>query len=224
MGHGRVKKALDGHQAHIRTLRGIVLFLTVACIGMFWGWKSAPDRIMIDIPPDLRSGSTRGITERHPFNVYAFGIYIWQQLNNWPLEGVKDYKDRINSLSCYFTPGFKAYLETDYENRRTRYELTRTRAVQEMTDRPYEAKRVFVETPASWIAYYDMNVREDLKGAVVKDVFIRFPIRVVQWDVNPECNQWGLALDGFYGQPTRLEEAKQDDVLVVDPNMTARGE
>lgn len=211
------KKALDGRDEHINTLRkfvGVLVFVTAFAL---WGWKTSPEFIKIDIPPDLRSGSTRGIHERHPFNIYAFGLYIWQQMNNWPVEGLKDYPNRLHSLSCYLTPRFKAELERDYELRLKRHELNRTRAIQEMPDRPYTAKRVYVETKASWIAYYDVSVSEDFRGETVKDVFIRYPIRVTRWDVDPECNLWGLALDGFYGQPARLEESVQDDLTVQDP-------
>lgn len=211
------KKALDGRDEHINTLRkfvGVLVFVTAFAL---WGWKTSPEFIKIDIPPDLRSGSTRGIQERHPFNIYAFGLYIWQQMNNWPVEGLKDYPSRINSLACYLTPRFKAELERDYELRLKRHELNRTRAIQEMPDRPYNPKRVFIESNSSWISYYDVSVSEDFRGETVKDVFIRYPIRITRWDVDPECNMWGLALDGFYGQPARLEESVQGDAVVQDP-------
>ena len=223
MVQGKIKKALDGRDSHIKTLRLIIGFLSVVCVGLIIGWQTAPSRIMIDIPPDLRAGSTRAIGERHPFNIYAFGLYIWQQMNNWPVEGSKDYAKRIQSLSCFITPEFKAYLESDYENRRKRYELTRTRAVQEMPDRGYEPKRVFIESNESWVAFFDINVKEYLKGSPVKNVFIRFPLRIVTWDVDPECNLWGLALDGFYSPPARLETSMQDDFIVNDPRLQNNG-
>ncbi len=214
---GRLKKSLDGRDAHITTLRGVIVVLVLVSVGLFWGWKSAPSRIKIDIPPDLRTGSTRGIDERHPFNIYAFGLYIWQQMNNWPIEGLQDYRKRIDSLACYLTPRFKAELERDYELRLRRHELRRTRNMQEMPGRPYSSKRVYIDSKDTWVAFYDVSVSEDYKGERIKDVFIRFPIKITRWDVNPECNFWGLALDGFYGQPARLEEAVQDDIIVQDP-------
>ena len=128
----RLKKALDGRDSHILTLRILIGILAIALFYSIAGWKAAPEHIKIDIPPDLRSGSTRGIQERHPFNVYAFGYYIFQQMNNWPVEGVEDYKKQINRLSCYITPRFKGELERDYEQRLKRHELNRTRALQEM--------------------------------------------------------------------------------------------
>ena len=201
----KMKKALDGREAHIKSLIGIIVVLSLALFYTIHGWNSAPERIKIDIPPDLRSGSTRGISERHPFNVYAFGYYIFQQLNNWPVDGKGDYKERINQLSCYLTPEYKAWLERDYDRRIKKHELTRTRAAQEMPERPYSPKRVYTESGDSWVSYYDLNIKENFRGETIKDIFVRFPVRIVRWDVNPECNMWGLALDGYYKNPSRLE-------------------
>ncbi|MCG8612248.1 MAG: TIGR03746 family integrating conjugative element protein [Pseudomonadales bacterium] len=207
----RLKKALDSRDSHILTLRIIIGILAVALIYSIAGWKAAPEHIKIDIPPDLRSGSTRGIKERHPFNIYAFGYYIFQQMNNWPVKGIDDYKKQINRLSCYITPRFMGELERDYEQRLRQHELNRTRALQEMPERPYTDKRVYSESGDSWVAFYDVNIKETFRSEIVKDIFVRYPIRVVRWDVDPECNLWGLALDGFYRNPKRLEDNQQEN-------------
>lgn len=85
--------------------------------------------------------------------MYAFGYYIWQQMNNWPVQGSDDYKAQIARLSCYLTPRFKGELERDYERRFRNHELTRSRAMQEMPDRPYNDKRVYKQTSDSWVAF-----------------------------------------------------------------------
>jgi integrating conjugative element protein (TIGR03746 family) len=175
-----------------------------------YGWSQAPKRIKVDIPPDLRTGSSRGIEERHPYNVYGFGLYIWQQLNNWPVAGEKDYSANISRLACYITPRFQAELKRDLDQKGRRAELARTRALQEMFDRPYEPKRVWVESGESWVAYYDVSIKETYRGETVKDIFVRYPIRIVRWDTDAECNPWGLALDGFYEEPVRLEQQAKD--------------
>jgi len=201
----KVKRALDGRDAHIFTLRMIILILAGIIGYSMYGWSQAPKRIKVDIPPDLRTGSSRGIEERHPYNIYGFGLYIWQQLNNWPSSGEKDYSSNIKKLSCYITPKFKAELERDYSVKERRSELRRTRSLQEMFDRPYEPKRVWIESGDSWVGYYDVSIKESYRGELVKDIFVRYPIRVVRWDTDSECNPWGLALDGFYEDPVRLE-------------------
>ncbi|MCR2307553.1 DUF2895 family protein, partial [Salmonella enterica] len=45
-------------------------------------------------------------------------------------------------------------------------------------------------------------------GSAVKDVFIRYPLRVVRFDVDRERNPWLLALDCFGSNaPARLNPA-----------------
>lgn len=218
-----IKKALDGMDSHILTLRIVIGVLVVALFFAMAGWKASPEHIKIDIPPDLRSGSTRGIEDRHPFNVYAFGYYIFQQMNNWPVEGLVDYKKQINRLSCYITPRFKGELERDYEQRQKQHELNRTRALQEMPERPYTDKRIYVESGDSWVAFFDVNIKETFRSEIVKDIFVRYPIRIVRWDVDPECNLWGLALDGFYRNPKRLEGDHHESENVQDTSGEVAG-
>jgi len=216
---GKARKAIDGRDQHIFTLRVILGVALIVILGMWWGWKSAPERIKVDIPPDLRTGSTRKMGERHPFNVYAFGYYIFQQINNWPKRGVDDYKNRIQTMSCYMTPNFKQMLLADYEKKKMKHELNRKRAMQEVPGRGYSAKRIYIESPDSWIAYFDMTLNESYRGTSVKDAMIRYPIRIVKWDVDPECNLWGLALDGFYGKPKKLIKSKiKSDELASNDN------
>jgi len=49
---------------------------------------------------------------------------------------------------------------------------------------------------------------------------------LVRWDVDPECNLWGLALDGFYKKPRRLEGAiiESDDVQNTNTTSPELGE
>lgn len=206
----KTKKALDGRDSHIRTLRGVIAVLILIIAYSQWGWSQAPKQIRVDIPPDLRSGSSMGINERHPFNVYSFGIYIWQQINNWPVSGELNYKQNLHKLSCYITPKFKQALEQDYIEKGRRAELKRTRGLQEMYGRPYTPKRVWVESQDSWVAYYDVSIKETYRGETVKDIFARYPLRIIRYDNNPECNPWGLAIDGFYENPKRLENRQND--------------
>ena len=99
-----------------------------------------------------------------------------------------------------------------------RHELSRTRYIQEMPERPYNPKRVYKESPDNWVTFFDVNVKETFRAETVKDIFVRFPVRVVRWDVNPECNMWGLALDGFYRNPSRLEGTMQDTEELAQAN------
>ena len=52
-----------------------------------------------------------------------------------------------------------------------------------------------------------MHIEEQVKGMLVKSVNVRYPVRVVRYDVDLNANQWGLALDGYADPgPTRLSQ------------------
>ena len=201
----KVKRALDSKDSHIKTLRIVIAILTLIIAYSQWGWSQAPKNITVDIPPDLRSGSSRLIGEKHPYNVYSYGLYIWQQINSWPVSGEEDYKKNIERLSCYITPKFKAELLQDYNDKGRRAELKRTRYIQEMHGRGYQPERVFIESKDSWVAYYDIGIKESYRGQKIKDIYARYPLRIVRMDANPECNPWALAIDGIYEKPKRIE-------------------
>lgn len=178
------------------------------------GWRDAPEHIKVDIPPDLRSGSTRGIDERHPFNIYAFGYYIWQQMNNWPVEGTDNYKQQIERLSCYITPRFKGELERDYQQRLLNHESHPLSRTSGNAGSPVHGQTSLC---GIWRQLGGVLRRQRKRDVPVRDRqrhFCSIPLRVVRWDVDPECNLWGLALDGFYKKPRRLEGSsrEQDDV------------
>ena len=202
----RYKKLDDSNQSHIMTLRILLVIMTLALAFSLEGWRSSPENIRVDIPPDLRVGSTQKVGERYPSSVYAFGYYIFQQLNNWPTNGTKDYKERIASLACYITPKFRGTLERDYEKRGKLNELNRQRAIQEIPGHGYEPKRVYIESPERWVAFYDISVKETFRSETIKDIFVRYPLKITSYSADPECNPWGLALDGYYRKPNRLED------------------
>ncbi len=98
----RFKNALNARDAHIWTLRGTCVLLILVCLVLALGWMNAPRNLTIHQPPDLRSsGSTRPWWEVPPSTVYAFGFYVFQQLNSWPKDGEQDYPARIKSLSPF---------------------------------------------------------------------------------------------------------------------------
>ncbi|MGJ8517629.1 PFL_4703 family integrating conjugative element protein [Carnimonas bestiolae] len=202
LGKSRYRYALAGRDAHITTLRAIVALLGVACIAMWWGWKSMPERMTVYNPPDLRSGSTRLWNEVPPSTVYSFTYYIWQQLYHWPKNGAVDYKRNLYALQSYFTPACQTQLYNDYQNRMSHRELeNRVSAVQEIPGRGYKDAAsgpgsVKIERPnASWVVNLDLAVSESYEATPVRDAYRRYPLRVVKADVDPASNPWGLQID-----------------------------
>jgi len=81
----RFRNKVDAQQAHIFSLRLAVVIVALVCAGLWYGWRSAPTDLTVHVPPDLRSGSTRKWWDIPSENVYAFALYIFGQLNRWPV-------------------------------------------------------------------------------------------------------------------------------------------
>lgn len=206
--------ALATERAHNTTLRRIILVVAVmGAIGM-WFASTIPKNIDLHLAPDMKAGDTvRAIAGETPVpdtNIYGFAYYIWQQINRWQTDGSKDYGQQIFSFQSYLTPQCRAQLEADMNSRSQAGELTqRTRQISEIPGFSFASNRVIGDGTGSWTVLLDMQVMESFRGQGVKDVFVRYPIRVVRFDVDRERNPWRLALD-CYGsnRPARLDEAE----------------
>ncbi|MHC8334107.1 PFL_4703 family integrating conjugative element protein [Pseudomonas sp. LB3P25] len=204
----RFKNEVMHLQSHVKTLRmcSAGLFTLVLVAGA--GWWHAPSELTVHVPPDLRSGSTRKWWEVPPESVYAFTFYIFQQLNRWPTDGEEDYDRNLQSLSAYLTPGCRSYLQADYEQRRRSGELRkRVRGLYEIPGRGYgddPETRVKVVSDRDWIVTLDVNADEYHGTEQVKRALVRYPIKVVRLDIDPELNPFGLALDCYAGAPQRI--------------------
>lgn len=195
-------------QAHVKSLRlcAAALFGAMMLCGL--GWWHTPRDLTIHIPPDLRSGSVRKWWDVPPEDVYAFALYVFEEINRWPSNGEVDYPRNIYTLSPYLTPECQRYLRQDATWRGEHNELRdRVRGVFEIPGRGYShdpTRRVQVLSSDDWIVALDLDVDEYYRGDLVKRAFVRYPIRVVRYDVDPEHNPWGLALDCFASPPERI--------------------
>ena len=205
----RYRTEIDNVRAHLRSLWVVIGLQFVVILALWFGWSQAPKRLTVHVPPDLRSGAILAVDEVPPANVYAFAFYIFQQLNRWPEDGAKDYGKAIFRISPYVTPRYRAELMADMEMNGRQGELAyRVRGVQEIPGHGYEERRVDLLAPGVWVVWLDLELSESVKGMTVKRTAIRYPLRVVSLDVDPETNPWGLALDGFApGGPRRLTES-----------------
>ncbi|MBW8833419.1 MAG: TIGR03746 family integrating conjugative element protein [Burkholderiales bacterium] len=139
--------------------------------------------------------------------VYTFAFYIWQQVNHWKTDGTKDYGDQLYALQSFLTPTCREQLVADMEQRSASGELARrTRAVMEIPGLGYSEERVLVQGGNAWKVLLDTQVQETQANVPVKDAYIRYPLRVVRFDVDREKNPWQLAIDCFGGErPARLD-------------------
>ncbi|HFF2298038.1 hypothetical protein CR64_32980 [Pseudomonas aeruginosa] len=205
----RFRNEVHHLQAHVRTLRLGAGALFVVALLLGFGWWSAPRQLTIHVPPDLRSGSTRAWWDVPPENVYAFAFYVWQQVQRWPTDGEQDYPRNLHALSAYFTPACQAFLRQDYEHRRSSGELRqRVRGIYEIPGRGFgddPTMRVKTISSRDWIVTLDVSADEYYGAEQVKRALVRYPLKVVRLDVDPQRNPFGLALDCYDGAPQRIE-------------------
>lgn len=205
----RYKNEVARLESHVKTLRFIAGGLLLAVLVCGVGWWQAPKNLTVHNPPDLRSGSTRKWWEVPPESVYAFSFYIFQQLNRWPTDGEKDYASNIFRLKAYLTPSCKAFLDADFKYRLENGELRkRSRGVYEIPGRGYgddPAYRVKVNGTGDWIVNLDLTAEEYFGSERVKKAFARYPLHVVRYDIDPELNPYGMALDCYSGSPERIQ-------------------
>ncbi len=160
------------------------------------GWVLSPSTLRVHIPPDLSNGAVLSSGEIRKPNVYIFALYIWQQLNRWESNGETDYEDKIHILRNYLTPACFQDRQEDFLKKKNMRELNlRERSVWEIPGRGFSDERVYVEGSDSWIIYLDLHIKEFMLGQNIKDIFVNYPLRVVRYNVDPESNPWGLALD-----------------------------
>lgn len=194
----RYRHEIDSTRAHITSLWAVIALLSAALAYAMNGLANAPRDLTFHVPPDLSSGASVRAGDIPKPNVYAFAFYMWQQINRWPENGAEDFPAAIYSFAAYLTPRFQADLLRDLEKRGKQGELlARARAMFQAPASGYEDRRVDILAEGVWVVWIDTVIEETVNGLPVKDISIRYPLRVVAYDVDREANPWGMALDGF---------------------------
>lgn len=196
---------IDNQKSHIITLRVVIGVLILFCILFWMSANKAREVQRVYLPPDLRSGSTVILNQVPATTAYSFAVSIFQYLNTWLENGSVDYPARVNELAAYITPAFTQWLKEDILRRSSRGELDRrTRTVTLINDMAYDDQRVEIINEHNFIVWLDLRIKETHRGVDIKTVDIRYPINVVRSDISLEFNPWGLMLNGFHGNPTRI--------------------
>jgi len=206
-------------KVRIKYLQAFIGLLVLMLGGLGIGWDRARQDATLHLPPSLAEGGLIKINQPERIHIYAFATRILQVINHWQNDGSVDYGKAIDSVKPYLTPRFYAELKYDQEQRLVNPvdgvgtpvdELTgRVRSMQTVlaTDKAkiFADDKVSIRSNGEWIAQIDMHIEEQVKGLLVKSVNVRYPVRVVRYDVDLNANPWGLALDGYDAPgPTRL--------------------
>lgn len=171
----------------------IGLFLIILTQQMIFAGKQ--NEITLYYPPDLRSGAVVKVGEIPPSQVFLFAQYILQQINNWDKNGAEDYPRNVNRLRFYLTPRYRQQMLDNIEKLPHDELRDRVRVFTPVTGDAYDENDVEL-LGDSWLVWLDVRISETVLGQPVKDVSLRYPIRVVRYDTNREMNPWQLALDG----------------------------
>lgn len=209
------------HNVHLRWV-----IAAVAALGAFGTYQAGrvPKNLSVHLVPNVTASSTVQVRDGESTipaaNVYSFAYYIWQQLNRWQTDGSTDYGAQIYRVQNYVTPRCIAQLTGDLQARQKAGELKqRTRQMSEIPGLGFQSNRVIANpSGADWTVFLDMQIQETYRGQGVKDVFIRYPLRIVRFDVDRERNPWQLAVDCYGNErPARLDETQMRSVQHTKP-------
>lgn len=204
----RFQHALANAWLSIKILWIALGALVLINLALIIGWHQAQKSIRVYIPPQIPvSGITQSASHIPLSSIYSFAFYIWQGINYWPENGLTDYKKNIDQFSPFLTPKFKQALLRDVQERQAHGELQdRLRHLQGANGSTFEVKDIESLGHDTWIVHLHMRLSEhmNMNGNAVKDVVLNYSLRVVCYDINPQKNPWGLALDGFVENPERI--------------------
>lgn len=203
----------DNTLAIIRVFGTLTVLLMLGIFYLSYQVGKAREDININIPPDLSLGATVRPDEIPKTAVYDFASRIFQSLHRWRFAGHKEYEENINKYADFFTPDYRAFLDRDYSRRLRDGELNnRERALQPLlAGWDYDLVKIVRSEngrAVSWVVALDMELTETYKGERVKRLFLRYPMRVVRREVDPNINPWGLALAGYAADPEPLKLEK----------------
>mgnify|MGYP003385539402 CR=1 FL=1 len=194
-------------KSHINSLRGVIFLMFIVIAGLWASMQHQAKTQKVSIPPDIRSGAIVALNESHPANVFAFTAYIFQTLNDWVTDGEVEYGQNAYKLQHFLSKRHMQDLLNDIDNKGRRGELKgRARTVKLLAS--YDEDHVDILSDDSWVVWLDYEVTEHMKGLEIKQVSVRYPIKVVSTDPTDE-NPWGLLLDGYSKAPFDLKKLTQ---------------
>ena len=205
----RFQDALENARFVIVSLIFACVLLFACNVGLLWLNFTTQQSVNVYIPPRIpQSGLTQRAGSVPNSTVFSFAYWAWQSINDWPKNGMNDYKAKIQTFNPYMTARFKQYLLADYQNRFNNDEVQdRLRSMIGMSSGAYNPKNVEKIGQNTWLVHMDMRLTErmNMNGKIVKDVEISYVLRIVKHNIGAGSNHYGLALDGLAVAPKRIK-------------------
>lgn len=205
-------KRLDQQKQLITTLWLVVGLLCV--IDGVFGFiiYHLPNTLTVYIPPDISQAARTTPNHVPKATVYGFAFEVFSAVNTWSDSGTADYDKAIRQYRAYFTPRYYHALKEDAKARGRDGELDRRRVIAGVSGMGFDESRVTVLGPNAWAVDLTVQVQEWVDNAIVKNVVIDYPIKVVRVRISPQDNPYGLALAGYRASPTRVKSLMEAGV------------
>lgn len=195
------RNALTARDSHIWTLRMALMLLIGLLAGVIYLFSAAKNDFTCHVPPDLSRGGKIKPGDLVGPNSYSFANYMWREINEWQASGKTEFAANIEANRCYLSVDFYNWLKKLEAHKKNTGELDRERRLVPIQQfRPNMAKKLGDDL---YVVYLDMRLTETVAGEVVKDIGMRYPLRV--YADHRDCNVMGMAVDGFESEPTRFD-------------------
>lgn len=192
-----------------RLIATLVILLFVQSIyicGLLVDGYHIPEHFRVDLPPDISNGVSLKVNQVSKSSVGAFAFYVWQVINNWQDNGLKDSSTQLTKYRYYLSPQFRYDLKNLYKKLSDKGQLQgRIRVVRPM---PNQEPKVTKISSTAWQVILFVRVSEYVNGILVKDKEIEYPIKVEKFNQNAQFNPYGLVLAGFTNNPKILKVIK----------------
>jgi len=199
--------SLAEKEVQIRWQWVLIGFLCLSSLGLGWGWYQAPKHVTLYVPPDLSEGALISPGTVPKPVVYSFAFHVWQALQQWPTahaQGPSACARNIHTYWAYLTPRFRAELLAHCHTLAKHGQLQRVRHLISLPDNRYQPTFVKALDANSWQVNLRFHLVEYVDQMRVKNIDVRYPLRVVRYRISHTANPYGLALAGFAGATTRL--------------------
>ena len=207
--NSKAQGALQGSEQRTRdwqlasaVLLGLLLMtIVVSC--------NRQNDITVSIPPDLSAGAKFKAGYIPKSNVYLFTSEVWRTVNLWQKDGDKDMLDNLKQYAMYFSSSVIEEQKAIHAVRVQKGQSAgRTRRMNEIVELKDVDQAVRVLGADTWEVNLDLRLTEDLNGTTVKDQPLRFVVRVVQDNSDPN-NPFKMKITSI-SQPRVIEFEDSD--------------